>query len=163
MVQWLIGYGVFLVWLFSVCVTTVGFKTAFWGFLLTHAGCAIATAALWWHDERHWGNLTGSDESADTTEPASVSVSATPQPVPAQPESRASADWLSLNEEDFDLLESYTENLTEQVSAVYPVVSRDHVHKIVWTVMIELFCKRAAQATQSTPASLLAARIVKAA
>jgi hypothetical protein len=74
-----------------------------------------------------------------------------------------SAKWLSLNEDEFNLLESYTDTLTDQVSAVYPLVARDHVHKIVWTVMIELFCKRAAQTQQSTPASLLASRIAKAA
>jgi hypothetical protein len=50
--------------------------------------------------------------------------------------------------------------LTERVEAVYPLVDRDHIHKIVWTVMIELFGKSAVHTTQ---ASIIAAKIARAA
>ena len=72
-------------------------------------------------------------------------------------------DWLSLKADDFDLLARYTQDLTDRVEAVYPLVDRDHIHKIVWTVMIELFGKSLEPAAHTTQASIIAAKIARAA
>jgi hypothetical protein len=161
---WLIGYTLFLISLFAVCVAMVGLTTTLWGFALTHLGCALTAMALWWYDERRWGQAVWpEDVTEETPTPVLTTLSTAHQPTLMQQESEAAADWLSLKAEDFEMLESYTATLTERVSAVYPLVAREHVHKIVWTVMIELFCKRVIEATDTTPASVLTARISKAA
>ncbi|MBI3303680.1 MAG: hypothetical protein HYZ72_16570 [Deltaproteobacteria bacterium] len=163
MAQWLIGYAIFLFWLFAACAVTLGLKTTLWGFALTHLGCALAVVALWWYDERRWGRTAGVEDLTPTTarEPAILALA--PQPTLMQQESGPAADCLSLKDEEFELLESYTETLTERVSGLYPLVAREHVHKIVWTVMIELFCKRIVESADANPAAILAARLSKAA
>jgi hypothetical protein len=161
MAPWIIGYGTFLVILFSVCTVTIGLATTMWGFVLTFAGCTAAAFALWWRDEYQRKQTLSAQESISINV-ASLSHSVTMAPMP-EPTSASNTDWLSLEADDFDLLETYTQDLTKRVEAVYPLVERDHVHKIVWTVMIELFCKRMATASHPTPASLIAAKMARAA
>lgn len=162
MATWIIGYGTFLVLLFSICTVSIGLATTMWGFILTFAGCTAASLALWWRDEHQWRQALAAQE------PISITMTSPLRPVAtesaSEPTSTSTTDWLSLEAEDFDLLETYTQDLTERVEAVYPLVERDHIHKIVWTVMIELFCKRLATASQSTtPASVIAAKMARAA
>lgn len=161
MAPWIIGYGTFLVLLFSICSVSIGLATTMWGFVLTFAGCTAASLALWWRDERQWRQTQAVQNISSITVAASAHK-ATPEPL-STPLTTPTTDWLSLEAEDFDLLETYTQDLTEQVESVYPLVERDHIHKIVWTVMIELFCKRMATATHVTPASVIAAKMARAA
>jgi hypothetical protein len=161
MAPWIIGYGTFLVFFFSVCVASLGLATTMWGFTLIFAGCTVASLALWWRDEHQWQQTLSTQEpiAVNVASPArSVAMESAPEPTPS-----ATTDWLSLEADDFDLLETYTQDLTERVEAVYPLVERDHIHKIVWTVMVELFCKRMATAAHTTPASVIAAKMARAA
>jgi hypothetical protein len=162
MAPWIIGYGTFLIVLFSACTITLGLATTLWGFVLTFAGCTATALILWWQDERQWRQTHAAQEPAIinlTPFIPQVARESTPEPTPAP-----AADWLSLEADDFDLLETYTQDITERVEAVYPLVEREHVHKIVWTVMIELFCKRMETVSQhATPASMIAAKIARAA
>jgi hypothetical protein len=162
MAPWIIGYGAFLVILFTVCTVTIGLSTTMWGFLATFAGCTVAALFLWWRDEYKWKRALSAQETPTMNlTPASSPVMAeATEPPPTSP---SMSDWLSLEDDDFDLLETYTQDLTERVEAVYPLVERDHIHKIVWAVMIELFCKRMATASHSTPAAVIAAKMARAA
>ena len=162
MAPWIIGYSMILVSLFTVCTAILGFSTTVWGFAFVFAGCTGASLILWWREERQW------NDSLQGQEAVLVSVSSFPQSVMAETQIRSESsqqtqDWLPLEDDDFDLLETYTKDLTERVEAVYPLVDREHVHKIVWAVMIELFCKRMATPAHDTPASVIAAKIARAA
>lgn len=162
MALWIIGYGMFLVSFFALCAAILGLNTTMWGFALVFTGCTVASLVLWWREERQWqAPLQRQEASPFTiTLPSHTSVVATSPPAQS---TQPNQDWLPLEGDDFDLLETYTQDLTERVEAVYPLVGRDHVHKIVWTVMIELFCKRMATSSHSTPASLITARMARAA
>lgn len=160
MAPWIIGYSAFLVLLFSICVVSLGLTTTMWGFILIFAGCAAASLTLWWRDEHQWKQTFSAQESTPinvASSARSVAMESAPEPT-----SSSTTDWLSIEADDLDLLETYTRDLTERVEAVYPLVERDHIHKIVWTVMIELFCKRMATATHSTPASVITAKMARA-
>jgi len=162
MAPWIIGYGMFLVSLFTACTVILGFSVTVWSFALVFSGCTLASLALWWRDELHW------KESLPKQAPVPVMVTPpAPSPLNETPTSSENPqpvqDWVPLEDEDFNLLETYTKDLTERVEAVYPLVDREHVHKIVWAVMIELFCKRMETSAHSTPASLIAARMARAA
>lgn len=163
MVQWLIGYGLSLVCLFVVCVATLGLTTTLWGFVTTLIGCTIASLVLWWRDEHRWKDSMLAQETNDIacTDPTPQSVITELQTAPQR--TQQSQNWLPLKEDDFDLLATYTQDLTERVEAVYPLVDRDHIHKIVWTVMVELFCKSMEPAAHTTQASIIASKIARAA
>ena len=162
MARWIIGYGMFLVSFFAACTAILGLNTTLWGFTVTFAGCTVASLVLWWREELQWqASLQKQpDVPLAVTQPSHALVVETPSPSQS---SQQHPDWLPLEDDDFDLLETYTQDLTEHVEVVYPLVGRDHVHKIVWTVMIELFCKRMATSSHSTPASLIAAKMARAA
>lgn len=162
MAPWLVGYGIFLVCLFTLCTAILGFTTTLWSFVTLFVGCTVAALTLWWQEERWWQTSLQARKSEILNAP--------PNPLQGMAETSSSAqlaqqdqDGLTLDDADFDLLETYTQELTERIQAVYPLVGRDHVHKIVWTVMVELFCKRIATASSATPASVIAAKIARAA
>src|SRR5262249_3069315 len=160
--QWIIGYGVSLVCIFTICSVALGLSTTIWGFVSIFTGCAIASLAFWWQDEHRWKKSLLSQATTTLASPsAPLPIGAALQP--AFQSSQQNQDWLPLDADDFDLLETYTQDLTERVEMVYPLVDRDHVHKIVWTVMIELFCKRMESAAHTTPATIIAAKIARAA
>lgn len=162
MAPWIVGYGMFLITLFTVCTATLGLNTTAWGFAVTFMGCTVTSLFLWWRDEQQWNVAhQGQEPTPITITPLSHSVMA--ETLPLSQDSRHAPDWVPLKDDDFDLLDTYTKNLTERVESVYPVVDRDHIHKIVWTVMIELFCKRMDASSYSTPASAITARITRAA
>lgn len=162
MAPWLIGYGMFLVWIFTICAATLGISTTVWGFAVTFAGCTVAALGLWWQDEHRWrSSLPTPDLDSSVSSTGSHAMAAATQD--ASQHSPRSHDWLPLEDDDFDLLETYTQDLTERVEAVYPLVERDHIHKIVWSVMIELFCKRMTASSHNTTASVIAAKMARAA
>jgi len=147
--KWLIGYLVFLTGLFAVCLATAGIETTLWGFGITHLGCALATLALWWQDERRWSGTAWS-ENVQTIASIPLTPAVASEPPLARQEDSLSTDWLGLQEANLDLLQSYTETLTKKVSAVYPVVAQDHIRKIIWTVMIELCGKQLAESADGS-------------
>jgi hypothetical protein len=162
MAPWITGYGMFLVGLFTICTAILGFTTTMWSFVTLFVGCTVAALALWWQEEQWWQTSLHARKSE--------TINAPPNPLQVMTDPLSNAqlaqqdqDGLTLEDADFDLLETYTQELTERVQAVYPLVGRDHVHKIVWTVMVELFCKRIATASPATPASIIAAKIARAA
>ena len=163
MVQWIIGYGLSLIGLFAVCATTLGLTTTIWGFVTTLIGCVIASLALWWQDEHQWKNSLLAQETNSVASAMMTAHSDVPEMQTAPQNTQQTQDWLSLKADDFDLLARYTQDLTERVEAVYPLVDRDHIHKIVWTVMIELFGKSLEPAAHTTQASIIAAKIARAA
>ena len=163
MVQWIIGYGLSLVSLFAVCTATLGLTTTIWGFVTTLIGCAIASLALWWQDEHQWKNSLLNRETNSVASATMTAHSDIPEIQAAFQNTQQTQDWLPLKADDFDLLAIYTQDLTERVEAVYPLVDRDHIHKIVWTVMIELFGKSIEPAVHTTQASIIAAKIARAA
>lgn len=162
MAPWIIGYGMFLFSFFAACTAILGLNITMWGFAVTFVGCTVASLILWWRDELQWkASLQRQDDAPFTVTPLSHAVIAeTPS---LSQSSQQNQDWLPLEDDDFNLLETYTQDLTERVEAVYPLVDRDHVHKIVWAVMIELFCKRMAASSHNTPASIITARMARAA
>lgn len=162
MALWIIGYGMFLVSLFTASHALFGLSPTVWGFALIFSSCTMGSLVLWWRDELHWR------ESFQEQAPVPVTLLADSDAFVTEsqilPDNlQQSQEWLPLEDEDFNLLETYTQDLTERVEAVYPLVNRDHVHKIVWTVMIELFCKRMAASSDSPQASIIAARMARAA
>jgi len=162
MVPLLIGYGTFLASLFTVFTVMFSFSTTVWGFALIFSGCTAVSLILWWREESQW------QESFHEHEPVSFPVTLpsssimTGAPTPSE-NPRQIQDWLPLEDEDLNFLETGTKDLTERIEAVYPLVDREHVHQIVWAVMIELFSKRMATSSYSTPASVTTARKERAA
>lgn len=162
MAPWIIGYGMFLVSFFAACTAILGLSTTLWGFTITFAGCTVASLCLWVWEELQWLPSAQKQDEAPLTVTLPSHSATVETPSPSQ-SSQQNQDWLPLEDADFDLLETYTQDLTERVETIYPLVGRDHVHKIVWAVMIELFCKRMAASSHSTPASLITARMARAA
>lgn len=161
MMPWLVGYTTFLASLFIICTAVLGLNTTAWGFTVTFAGCTLASFVLWWRDEVLWKeSLQAHNPIAPSVPPSVHQSTITDTSVSAQNSSHLH-DWAPLEDSDFDLLETYTQDLTARVEAVYPLVSRDHIHKIVWTVMIELFCKRMDPSSRLTPASIISERIAR--
>ena len=156
MAPWLVGYTVFLVSLFAICTSVLGLNTTAWGFTITFVGCTAASFILWWREEILWKETL---QIPNSVAPLSFKSAATEISVPTQ--SSQQPDWTALEDSDFDLLATYTQDLTARVEAVYPLVGRDHVHKIVWTVMIELFCKRMDPSSHLTPASIISERMAR--
>ena len=163
MVQWIIGYGLSLVSLFAVCTATLGLTTTIWGFVTILVGCVIASLALWWQDEHQWKNSPLAQETNSVASPIMTAHSDVSEMQTALQNTQQTQDPFLLKADDFDLLARYTQDLTERVEAVYPLVDRDHIHKIVWTVMIELFGKSLESAAHTTQASIIAAKIARAA
>ena len=158
---WIIGYGTFLLGLFTICTMTFGLSATVLGFIMTFVVCSLATFLFWWQDEQQWGKSHYMDQESTPVVPSSLSSTVTNELNISQYISQQ--ECFSINDNDFDLLETYTQDLTQRVEAVYPLVDREHVHKIVWTVMVELFCKRLAPSPSITPASVIAAKMVRAA
>lgn len=157
---WLVGYMTFLVSLFAICTAFLGVSTTTWGFTVTFAGCTLASVVLWWRDEVLWKESLQTGNISIPNLPLLTQFTATDTSVPAQG-SIPPQNWAPLEDKDFDLLETYTQDLTARVEAVYPLVGRDHIHKIVWAVMVELFCKRMDPSSQTTPASIISERIAR--
>jgi hypothetical protein len=152
----------FLFSFFTACTAIFGLNTTLWSFVVIFAGCTVASLVLWWRDELQWqASLQKQDDAPFTVTPLPHAVIA--ETLSRSQDSQRNEDWLPLEDDDFNLLETYTHDLTERVEAVYPLVNRDHVHKIVWAVMIELFCKRMATPAHDTPASVITAKMARAA
>jgi len=160
MMPWLVGYTTFLISLFALCTATLGFNTTAWGFTATFASCTLAFFVLWWRDEILWKE---SFQAANFTAPSVSSlIQSTTKDSPVRTQNSSHLqDWAPLEDSDFDLLETYTQDLTARVEAVYPLVGRDHIHKIVWAVMVELFCKRMDPSSHTTPASIISEKIAR--
>ena len=157
---WLVGYTTFLLSLFAICTAVLGLNTTAWGFTVIFAGCTLASFVFWWRDEILWKESFQASNSTASSIPYPVQFMTTDQSASTQ-NSPHPQDWAPLGDSDFDLLETYTRDLTARVEAVYPLVGRDHVHKIVWAVMIELFCKRMDPSSRTTPASVISERIAR--
>ena len=157
---WLVGYVTVLVSLFAICSAVLGLSTTAWGFFITFSGCTLASFVLWWKEEFHWQETVQTQNfTAPVILPQFQSFT-TETLVPTQ-EGQQPEAFAVLEDSDFDLLGAYTQDLTERITAIYPLVEKDHVHKIVWAVMIELFCKRQDPASHLTPASIISERIAR--
>jgi hypothetical protein len=162
LMQWIIGYGLFLVSLFAACTAILGLTTTIWGFVSIFVGCVIASLALWWQEEYQWKNSPLAQEMNGVASATMTTRSDVSERQTTLQNTQQIWDPFPLKADDFDLLARYTQDLTDQVEAVYPLVDRDHIHKIVWTVMIELFAKSLEPAAHITQASIIAAKIARA-
>lgn len=160
MMPWLVIYTTFLVSLFAICTAVLGLNTTVWGFAITFVGCTLASFVLWWRDEILWKETLQVQNSTAPVVPLPLQSVTTETPISTQ-NLQQNQDWAPLEDSDFDLLATYTQDLTARVAAVYPLVDRDHIHKIVWAVMIELFCKRMNPSSHVTPASIISERIAR--
>jgi hypothetical protein len=109
--------------------------------------CTLGVIALWWWEERRWSKDSMEQYAPpDTVSPLirSISVSSL-LPAQQQEENPLLFRDVSLDKDTVRSLESRAATLTDRVSAVYPLVAREDIHKIVWMVIIEM-CHEQTQA-----------------
>ena len=143
---------VFLSGLFVLGSIAPLLKTALSWVGLLHLGCALGIVALLWWEERRWSKDTMEQYApANTFSPvirsATVPASST-LPAWQKEENLLLPRDVSLAKDTLRNLESRAATLTDRVSAVYPLVAREDIHKIIWMVMIEM-CHDQTQAESS--------------
>lgn len=160
--KWAFGYCVFLVALFTICTATVGLTATIWGFVIGFTACTVAALALWWLGERQYQKYAFSQEENSATRTAVLQAEETITRMAPQ-NAQSPLTWVSLTKGEADLLETSTQELIERVEELYPLIEQHHIHAIVRTVMVELFCKHTAPTPLTTLASILAAKMERAA
>jgi hypothetical protein len=114
---------------------------------ILHLVCALGVIALLWWEERRWSKDSMEQYAPpDTISPLirPVSVSSL-LPVQQKEENLLLSCDGSLDTDTLRSIESRAATLTERISAVYPLVAREDIHKIVWMVIVEM-CHEQAQA-----------------
>jgi cytoskeletal protein RodZ len=129
--------------------------------MVTFAVCSLVTFVFWWQDEQLWQETRKMEQEPTPVVGSSLSSLVTHEPIIPQ-SIQSQQEHLSFDDNDFDLLETYTQEITQRVEAVYPLVDREHVHKIVWTVMVELFCKHGDPFARTAPTPVIAEKIARA-
>ena len=145
--QLLLGYTAVVLGLFVFGAVTTSLSATLSGFGILFSACTLGVFAMWWWSEHHWA--TAEAEHYRSTHMLSPSTF----PVPVRPGAEETDDLFAfpapaLEEKILSTLVPRAATLTDRVSAVYPLVAREDIHKIVWMVMIEM-CHEQTQAKTS--------------
>ena len=145
------GYTVFMLGLFVLSVFALGLKAALWGFGILHVGCALVVLGLWRHEERTQSYMQDPDMPLDLTPGTSVFSPTGELIVPSlknvSPLPNTLAESAS-DEPEPNLFEEQVKGITEGVSAVYPLINREDIHKIVWMSLLEMTHKQGQESAQ---------------
>ncbi len=145
------GYTVFMLGLFVLSVFALGLKAALWGFGILHVGCALVVLGLWRHEERTQSYMQDPDMPLDLTPGTSVFSPTGELIVPSlknmSPLPNTLAESAS-DEPEPNLFEEQVKGITERVSAVYPLINREDIHKIVWMSLLEMTHKQGQESAQ---------------
>jgi hypothetical protein len=144
MVQLLLGYTAVVLGLFVLSAVMTSLSTTLSGFGIFFSACALGVLAVWWWNEHQWAT-EDAERYRSTHMPAFSLLSG-----PVQPDAEKTGNLFALSapvleESSFSTLVPRAVALTDRVSAVYPLVAREDIHKIVWMVMVEM-CHEQAQA-----------------
>jgi hypothetical protein len=137
MVQLLLGYTAVVLGLFVLSAVMTSLSTTLSGFGVFFSACTLGVLAVWWWNEHDWGTKDAKHyKSTHLPDPALLSDL-------VQPDTEITGNLLAFSasafaEKDLFTLKSRAATLTERISAVYPLVAREDIHKIVWMVMVEM-------------------------
>ncbi|MCS6925997.1 MAG: hypothetical protein NZ578_08865 [Candidatus Binatia bacterium] len=117
------GYTAFVLLLFALVSALAGVKTALIGFGSVFSMSTLGILAFWGWEERQWrAALRSAAWSPLPDSFTSSSLSTAPGP---------------------DALASRAAALTERLAAVYPLIQREDLYKIIWMTMVEIYHEQA--------------------
>ncbi|MEW6296960.1 MAG: hypothetical protein AB1671_04370 [Thermodesulfobacteriota bacterium] len=143
-IRLLSGYTASVLVLLVLVSAVTGVERTFLGFGVIFATSTLGILALWWWDERHWSAAASPalPPHAGTSLLAPESLAGEqPGPRPASPPLPLAGKNLSsraLEEKSLDALAPRAAALADRLMAVYPLIQREDLYKIIWMTMVEL-------------------------